>query len=83
MIINDRFKLESDGQQVILLKRNLKKDNTYSIYKNIGYFGSINKALEKMVKYEILDTELKDIETINNKIDELYELVSKLNIKEI
>lgn len=83
MIINDRYKLESDGQQVILLKRNLKQDGTYSIYKNIGYFGSIDKALKKMVKHEILETELKDIETINNKINELYKLVSKINLKEI
>ena len=81
MIINDRYKIVSDDLNIVLQRRNLKENGEYSNYVNIGYFTDLKAALQSFAKREILSTELKDFETVCNKIDELMHLIRNLEVK--
>lgn len=83
MQINEFYKLDADESNVIIQRRKLKEDKTYTEYKNIGYVSTVKDALIYFSKKEIKSTELKDLETICNKIDELTELIKSLEFKSI
>lgn len=71
MQINDLYKIESDDTNIILQRRKLKEDGTYTGYVNIGYHSTIQQALRWLVKKDIQGSGMKDLEEINKKIEEL------------
>jgi hypothetical protein len=83
MIINDKYKIESDGLNIILLEAHvingLKGRKSTKIgetrWQPIAYFHDFHNSLDKLVDNEIKGTGLKDYETIVKKIDELYALI--------
>lgn len=81
MMINDRYKIVSDDLNICLQRRNLKENGEYSNFVNVGYFTDFKGALQSFAKREILFTELKDFETVCNKIDELMQLIKNLEVK--
>lgn len=83
MIINDSYKVESDELNVIVSKKVIGKDkegNEKITWKNIAFCPNVNNALKWIAKKEILGTGLKDLETVNKKIDELYKYIENLKI---
>lgn len=80
MRINDRYEIVSDDLNIILRRRNMKENGEYSMWTSVGYYTDFNAALQSFAKREILSTELKDFETVCNKIEEVKELISNLEI---
>lgn len=48
-----------------------------------GYYSTIKSALHGIIDQEIRDTNLKDIQTVINKIDELHSLIDNLKIPDV
>lgn len=83
MMINENYKVESDDLNVIVSKRMIGKDregNERITWKNIAFCPTVESALKYIAKKEILGTGLKDLETVNKKIDELYKYIENLKI---
>ena len=79
MQVNKTWKIESDSMNIILLKARESKDGaeTYGVE---GYFYSVAEALRHLVDAEVKATGLRDVVTINAKIQELRQLVDKLAV---
>lgn len=80
MKINDRYEIISDDLNIILRKRNLKEDGTYTNFINIGYYTDFKATLKAMAKREILGTGFDDFKTICDKIDELNKTIENLEV---
>lgn len=85
MKINEEYQITTDGDMnVILMKRYQKKqiegEEIQYDFKPCGYYGSIKQALKDFVRKEMFVTELKDLETIQAKIEELENTIDNLNI---
>jgi len=78
MLINADYKLESDSLQFILYKKvSGKKGDTW---KTVGYYATIAGALESLVMKEVYGTGVKDLQTVQAKIDELKITINRLVI---
>lgn len=74
MLIGKKWKLESDDMNVILSKRRTRKSKdgkSYQAWGTVGFYSTVANALKDLVNYEVRATELKDLQTVVNKIDEL------------
>lgn len=85
MLIGKNWKIESDSLNVTLLKQRYiqaKGDKpAHKIWVVEGYYSTIKDALVGLVNQGVRDTELKDLETISQKQDELYQLISQLKLR--
>ena len=77
MIINDKYKLISDDMNIVLQEKFQKKDDKGEGYKSIGFYPDLKSALKGMCKREIKGTGFEDLEVIDKKINELYDLIDK------
>jgi len=82
MLIGRNWKIESDSMNVTLFKRGVSKKSGKETWRGEGYFGTIKEALHELVNLEIRQTGLTDLKTINNKIEELHELIDSLKEEE-
>ncbi len=84
MLIGKKYKLESDTLNIILSERKMrKKKSTGENYENwevLGYFATIPNALHELVNYKIRASQLTDLKTISNEIDELHQMIASLPI---
>ena len=75
MLIGKNWKLEADNLNVMLFRRKVRqpKDGkpSYEDWEVVGYYGTVANALKDLVDYGVRETELKDLQTVINKIDEL------------
>lgn len=81
MFINENWRIETcDDKNITLIKLGVaERGNNIGeqTERVVGYYSSISDALKAMCKKEIFGTGLKDLETINSKIEELYDLIDK------
>ena len=79
MDLGDNWKIESGDQNVALFKKSTKKGakNPWAVE---GYYATVKGALKGLVNQEIRDTEIKDLQTVSDKIDELYALIDGLSV---
>ena len=83
ILINKNWKLISDSLNVLLCKRATVQSGKFKgndIWVTKGYYGSIKGALSGLVDKEILGTGLKDLQTIDSKIDELKASIANLPV---
>ena len=85
MQINEEYQIVTDGDMnVMLMKRYQKKQKegepVQYDFKPCGYYRDTKQALKDFVRKEIFTTELKDLETVVNKIEELENIINNLNI---
>ena len=90
MLVGDKYKIEADSLNIILFERkaitgtnrNIAKRSKRTVgeifWKPTNYFSSIKEALHHIVEYEVKSTELKDLETVCKKVEELHGIISKL-----
>ena len=81
MNIGNNWKIESDNLNVMLLKRirRTKKDGTkYDDWITEGYFANPKNALHELINQKVRDTELKELKTIVQSIDELHKMIDGL-----
>ena len=80
MLIGHSYKIESDEMNVVLFNKKVSKKTDTVKWVVVGYFSSVKNALEFLVDHEINKTGLKDLETVNKKIDELMTMVKGLQV---
>ena len=74
MKINDKYKIESEELNVTILEKYIPKEGKNKgeeMWKAISYHPTIEMALQSLITKEINGTELKDVQTIVTKIEEL------------
>lgn len=91
MIINDKYKVESDTNNIILLEkfkitgtgrgRKSTKDIGTEYWKPIAYYGDIKELLSGLVKREIISSSFNDLETLDKKVDEIYSLINNIKVQ--
>lgn len=90
MQINDKWKIEADTNNIILLEahtitgegrgRTTTKKIGEVYWTPAGYYGTVKSALEGLIRREIKGSGLKDLETVVKKIDELYALLNNIKL---
>ncbi len=81
--IGDSYALGANKLNIILYeKHNGKKGKSEGkeVWREIAYFSNCHNALDYLVEHEVKKTELKDIKTVCQKIDEVYNLIKTLQI---
>ena len=83
MLIGKNWKIESTSLNVILsrLKTVKPKDKSkapYKAWEPFGYYARVSEALEGLVEQGVRDTELKDLRTVVDKIDELRGIFTRI-----
>ena len=86
--INERYRIGSDKDKNIILYEKVHKrerdeknktwvelDETTDVVR--GYYPNLEVLLKSLVKKEIIGTGLKDIEIIQDKIEELQKIIKK------
>lgn len=85
MLIGKKWKIEADSLNIILYKRYTVKATDkkpkHDYWKVEGYFSRVENALAYLVDLEVAETELKDLRTVIEKLNQLYELIESLGIK--
>jgi len=74
MLIGNNWKIEADSLNITLYKKNAKP-RAKILWRAEGHYATIGGALKGLVNQGIRDTELTDLKTISDKIDELYALI--------
>ncbi|MGL5718820.1 MAG: hypothetical protein ACRCX2_37810 [Paraclostridium sp.] len=81
MIINNEYKIEAtDDRNISLIKIGVAqkgKNIGEQTETTIGYYTDTKQALKALAKKEILGTGLKDLETVNAKIELLYKWIEE------
>ena len=86
--INENWSVDTDGDKNVILMKKVEKrvrnkekktwENTgeydWSVY---GYYSSLESLLKAVVRKEITGEGLKDIESIQEKIEELEKVIKK------
>ncbi len=78
MLINEKYKIESDTLNVTLFKREKKRDGSGYNWRGIAFFSTPKNALKFLVNEKITGTGMPDFETVCKKIDELNKLINDL-----
>ena len=82
MLIGNNWKIEADKLNVIISRKHSGDKNprtgetsTKVFWSIEGYYSNMRDALRAMVEQEVRDTQLKDLQVIVAKQEELYELI--------
>ena len=76
MFIGKEWKIESDEMNVTLYRRYVSKKSGREYWKAHTYYATVANALKSLIDIGVRDSELKDLKSINQRIDELYEIVA-------
>lgn len=71
MKINDQYDLEIDGIGTYILKYHYTSKVNTPATKDVGYYGTPHQALSGCLKHGIIATDLKDLQTVCDKLDKL------------
>lgn len=77
MELGRNWKIESDSLNIKLFKKS-QKSGAKKLWIEMGFYSSVKNALHGLVEHGVKETELKDIKTINDKIEELHTLIENL-----
>ena len=85
MRINNRYKIESDDISVTLYESYIGKEGKFKgkeQWKAIGWFSTFKGVMGKLIDLEVKKTELKDLETFIEKIDELKSMINEIDFSD-
>lgn len=76
MKLNNKYQIVAIDERCVAIQEKYysEKHETY-LWKNVMYFGTVQEALKGLIKKEINGTGLKDLKTVNKKIEELREYI--------
>ena len=76
MEIGIRYKIESSANNVILYekvkRKRLKTGETYEGWREMGYYATIEGALNRLINQKVRDIELKDLKIILKDIAAIF-----------
>ena len=72
MEIGNRYKIELNAKNVVLYekveRKRLKTGKTYEGWREMGYYATLEGALNRLIDQNVRDTELKDLKIILKEI---------------
>jgi len=72
MEIGNRYKIELNAKNVVLYekveRKRLKTGETYEGWREMGYYATLEGALNRLIDQKVRDTELKDLKIILKEI---------------
>jgi len=78
MLLNENWKIESDELNVTLYERHVARKSKSEYWRPHSYYSSVTNALKGLINIKFNQSELKDLETIQREIEELHQLISKI-----
>jgi hypothetical protein len=83
--IGDDYAIGSNSLNVILFEKHTGqrgKSKGKELWRERAYFSTPQNALDYLVELKIRKTDLKDLKTVCEKIDEIHTLITNLDITE-
>lgn len=83
MQIGEKYRIESDDLNVTLYCRMNPRKNRSGLsagWRAIGFFSNVKDALKHLVNLEVMETGMKDLETVVKKQEELFHLIKSLEM---
>jgi len=80
MLLGRKYKIESDSLNVTLFQKQTSKKTGNVYWRSIAYFSSPQNALKYLANQTAMQTELKELETVVKKLDEIYDLINRLEL---
>ena len=81
MVINDKYEIRAiDELNIALIEKRIAekgKNQGEEVEKIVGYYPNTSSALKGLAKKEIFGDGLRDLETVNAKIEMLYSWIDK------
>ena len=80
MLIGNNWKIETDAENVILLRRSVGKTGKRAgleTWTPAFYLATLQNALKFLVDLEVKETHLTDLRTVIKKQEELYKLIQE------
>ena len=76
MEIGNRYKIELNAKNVVLYekveRKRLKTGETYEGWREMGYYATIEGALNRLINQKVRDIELKDLKIILKDIAAIF-----------
>jgi hypothetical protein len=69
LLIGDKYRIEADNHNIIVSVKHIVEKTGEDAWGNSSYFSNIASALKYLVDREVLQTELKDLITIEKAIE--------------
>lgn len=79
MLIGKNWKIESNELNITLYERRESKKEGREYWRVHSYYSSVASALKGLVNIDVNHTDLKDLEAVNQKIEELHRLIEKIS----
>jgi hypothetical protein len=77
-VIGDKYKLATDAYNIILMEKNIRERDKVEYWVNIAYFSSWEHALEEIVRRDIKEAWVKDLEYVVKEIARLDKMIQGL-----
>ena len=76
MEIGNRYKIELNAKNVVLYekveRKRLKTGETYEGWREMGYYATLEGALNRLINQKVRDIELKDLKIILKDIAAIF-----------
>ena len=71
MLVGNNWRVRSDNLNIILEQQQINKANGEKYWQVHGYYSSVASTLLELVEQGVRDTQLKDLKTVCDKIEQL------------
>jgi predicted phage tail protein len=78
IVIGKNWKLGADSMNIIVYQREVNKKTKEERWRVHGYFATIANAVMALVNQEVRDTQLANVKTVCDKIDQLHNDILKV-----
>ncbi len=78
LVIGQNWKVGADALNIILYQRQVNKNTGKEYWRAHSYYATVANALVELVNQGVRDTELADLKTVCDKIDQLRRDILKL-----
>ena len=83
MKINKEYEILVDSIGTYILRQHYTSKVGTPTYKDLGYYRTLEQVRKGLLKQEIAKTELKDVDTVLNAINNAVEIIKELPVKEV
>ena len=78
LAVGQDWRVGADALNIILYRRQVNKKTGKEYWRAHSYYATVANALVGLVNQGVRDTELADLKTVNNRIDEIHTWISKV-----
>jgi len=80
MLVGKKYKVESDSMNVTVSEKKVNQKKGTEYWASIAFFSTVKGALNYLVNLEVKNTELKDLKSVDKRIDELEAIIGGLKV---